>query len=154
MTGAALYEAVIDTSKGTLWWIREDVWIEANARSGQRYTDSGRKGHPGLSWAARSLLSPYEFVPMLEGTTAGRGPVIVRGMAAEEPDRETFFGVLLSDPLPASVFIGGRRHRDPNEPPEGPWWKAGQAKCNHAKPRITKEEMRHLDGWLKMKGLA
>ena len=122
---------LLDYSKGTLWWVNDLLWKEADANFVVK-----RKGHPGLSLARRRVKSIYDVVPMLIGTTKNGG----RSVAVEnitEPvkgtTRRTHFSVVRPFPLRFGEF--GKR--------------SGIYR-NDYKPRISDSEMVLLNSILEL----
>jgi hypothetical protein len=122
---------LLDYSKGTLWWVNDLLWKEADDNFVVK-----RKGHPGLSLARRRVKSIYDVVPMLIGTTKNGG----RSVAVEnitEPvkgsTRRTHFSVVRPYPLRFGEF--GKR---------------SGIYGNGYKPRISDSEMALLNMMLEM----
>jgi len=63
---------------GTLWKVREDIWMEAFEY------DSARKHHPGLCLRERKTANFYEPIPMLQGGSKQRNfdDIAVKGFGA------------------------------------------------------------------------
>ena len=120
--------------KGSIWWVKEEVWKRTNIRYDQHST---RKGHFGLSIRKAPPVTPYEMMPMLHGTSGTQGPVVARGLSANRPlDYPTSFGHL----APANLELDEYRHKNitPNE----------------FKPKLNDREMENLDKWMKRQGLS
>jgi hypothetical protein len=122
---------LLDYSKGTLWWVNDLLWKEADDNFVVK-----RKGHPGLSLARRRVKSIYDVVPMLIGTTKNGG----RSVSVEnitEPvkgsTRRTHFSVVRPFPLRFGEF--GKR--------------SGIYR-NDYKPRISDREMVLLNSMLEV----
>ncbi len=148
---ARLLARVLDTSCGTLWWVREDLWEES---SDDYRANPDRDGHPGLSVAERSLLLPSERVPLLIGFGNDRGPFIARGLSKHRgADAPTSFGqVVRPAPVPAQEWVKpapdvGRGVL------EGPGYWRSRVLLNHHKPRLTEKEREALETWLRKRKL-
>ncbi len=135
---------------GTLWRVREDVWIEnANCQYDVRST---RKWHPGLSFG----LSPEQLqcgmaVPMAHGTSGRHGPIVVRGITARQgPDYATSFGSVIA-PIDLLDFGSAPEKRDKNLL-TGEWWEFSRVSVNWDKRKLTALEQaaleKNLPPWL------
>jgi len=84
---------LLDYSKGTLWWVKDQLWNEAIPGFVMK-----RKGHPGLSLARCKASGLYDLVPMAIGTTKRQGAVLsVKNISEPDKsnkDRITHFAVL------------------------------------------------------------
>jgi len=126
-----------DTSRGTLWRVKEPVWI----RNIANYVDKDRKGHVGLSIRRRPVRSVVDTIPMLIGTSR-RGPSAAfqaTGCFGDRSKRTTFFR-LRPFQIPLSDAYDEERGAmiEPNPP----------------KRRLTREELARLDAMLAAKGAA
>jgi hypothetical protein len=122
---------LLDYSKGTLWWVNDLLWKEADDNFVVK-----RKGHPGLSLARRRVKSIYDVVPMLIGTTKNGGRSVAVGNITETikgSTRSTHFSVVRPFPLRFGEF--GK--------------KSGIYR-NDYKPRISDSEMELLNSMLEM----
>lgn len=122
---------LLDYSKGTLWWVNDLLWKEADDNFVVK-----RKGHPGLSLARRKAESLYDVVPMLIGTTKNRGHSVAVENITEPvkgSTRRTHFSVVRPFPLRFGEF--GKR--------------SGIYR-NDYKPRISDSEMELLNSMLEM----
>ena len=80
--------SLLDTSRGTLWRVKEPVWI----RNVKNYTDRGRKEHVGLSIRNRSCIGIEDMIPMLIGTSRPKESAFtVAGCFGPRSKRTTFF---------------------------------------------------------------
>lgn len=128
--------SVTDTSRGTLWSVKEPVWI----RNVRNYVDKGRKSHVGLSIRNRTCQFITDMVPMLLGTSKARGEgLIVMGCFKNSSKKGTFFRfrpyqIPFSDAYDENLGI--------------------MMKPNPPKPRLTKSERAELDKYLSHKGAA
>lgn len=121
---------LLDYSKGTLWWVKDRLWKEADPRFVVK-----RNGHPGLSVCRRHASGLYDIVPMLIGTTKKYDPCVkVKNLddPAEAGERTTHFAVLRPKRLRFNDF-GSAKGIYPND----------------YKPRIDLDEMNQLDELLK-----
>ena len=122
---------LLDYSKGTLWWVDNDIWRAAIAGF---VLKKGNKKHPGLSIARRKAEGLFSTVPMLIGTSKpphGGGVLKVRHMSPEwlaHRDRPGFFAPLRPFRIRFDEF--GR---------------ADRITQNIVKPRLERDEMRRLD---------
>lgn len=138
--------SILDTSLGTLWWIREDVWISKI----QDY-HSNRRSHPGMSVSESSFTQAKEYVQMLHGRSRRHGSsVTVQGLEGNHPDRITYFHSI----GPAAVRIEARYFTPkttelrPNDPD---WTEHAAIVANNSKPRINPDEKEELLRWLAAK---
>lgn len=127
---------LLDYSKGTLWWVKDRVWKEADDSFVVK-----RKGHPGLSICNQKMRGLHSIVPMLVGTSAkhnGHGNVVVKDVFPPElrnQNNTTYFSVYRPKSIRFDEF--------------------GSSKgivANADKPRITVAEERQLDSFLKSIG--
>jgi hypothetical protein len=130
-----MLRTVFDFSFGTLWWIGESLWKET--LRGRYDQHSTRNAHPGLMLLRVPVEDRYSMVPILHGSSYGRG-VKVRGLDLETPDRITSFGPLLA-PIAAGEAL--------------PWPKAARIHPNKNKPRIDSSEVDALERFLCERGL-
>lgn len=141
-----MFNLLYDYLAGTLWRVREDMWIAKIPG----YTDSSRKWHPALS-VRKTPLNSLETIPMLLGTSKKSGGKIkIKGISKElGSDHVTHFGKRLVPFSPADFCSHDK--------------KAGQTSemmtdikpvcVNFDKKRITDDEMKQLESWMKEKGL-
>lgn len=126
---------LLDYSKGTLWWVNDLLWEKSVPNFVRR-----RKGHPGLSICRTKATGLFTMIPMLLGTTKSYGKSFcVNGVSDPESgrgDKPTHFSLLRPYPLVFDEF--GRV--------EG-------ISRNDYKPRLTAEEGRRLDAYLKREGI-
>lgn len=113
---------------GSLWWVDESIWKTQADHYDQQST---RKAHPGLSLRKQPLETPYETVPMLNGTSRpANGAFAVKHCSAERTDEQpTWFGTLR--PVQADLA----------------WWARGIHQ-NMFKPSLDEEEKKALEQWL------
>ena len=143
--------SLLDFTAGTLWRVREDVWKD---KLGEDYDqESTRTWHPGLSIRKKQPQGFYEMIPMLHGTSANTGEVIVKGLTPDKGDyHTTSFGHL----APASVRSGMVFTADkvmPGEKPEGRWHDHNPITKNHWKPRLNEWEHNQLIEFLRRRRL-
>jgi hypothetical protein len=122
---------LLDYSKGTLWWVNDLLWKEADDNFVVK-----RKGHPGLSLARRKAESLYDVVPMLIGTTKNGGRSVTVENITEPvkgSTRRTHFSVVRPYPLRFGEF-----------------GKKSGIYGNDYKPRISDSEMALLNVMLEM----
>jgi hypothetical protein len=125
----ALARAVMDYSRGTLWWVDETLWKEILFAYDRQ---SDRQGHPGLSIRNRPIQGLFDQIPMLHGCSKGGG-VKVTGLDKRSPDRTTHFGPLVGPvPVAETVPLGG----------------AARVQSNRHKPRLTDWEAQRLEAYL------
>lgn len=149
---SAMLATCLDTSIGTLWRVREDIWVN-QLRNAIRYR-AQRKWHPGLSLRRRSAASVYEYIPMLHGSSGRRGPVVVKGITREKgPDYDCSFGRIVR---PAAIL--GRELVDAADEP--PFEIAPHSRLRYRrvvqncdKPRISDHELQSLKAWAKRRHL-
>ena len=95
-----------DFSTGTLWRVREDIWINNLSKYDK---ESSRKWHPGLSIAnQKTNLGNETTIPVLHGSSGKSGPVVVAGITSEEPyseDHKCVFGKILQPVLLRSNIL-------------------------------------------------
>ena len=128
----------LDTSLGTLWWVREKEWAEKIADY-----SSKRKSHPGLSINQAKARECPSYVLMLQGTSEQRGSsVVVRGLKRKEPARPTYFRRIA--PIETCLFTAETTNRDPDDPD---WTRHTAIVRNHDKPWITEDEQENLFRW-------
>lgn len=122
---------LLDYSKGTLWWVNNDIWEQVIPDFVRK---KGNKKHPGLSLAREKVEGLYSTIPMLIGTSrrkTGRMVLVVRNMSPEvspDHDKLSYFTVLRPCPLRFDDF--GRVNR---------------IEQNGAKLRLDRDEMQRLD---------
>ena len=126
-----MLDFLLDYSKGTLWWVDNDIW--KNVISGF-VMKKGQRKHPGLSIARKKADGLFSTVPMLIGTSKpayGSRVLEVRHMSpegSEHHDAPGFFSPLRPYLLRFDEF--GR---------------ADRITQNSTKPRLERDEMRRLD---------
>lgn len=150
-----LLAACFDFTLGTVWTVREDLWRETFRGEGQPYDQNGkRKWHPGVSLRQVPPVSPYEYIPMLHGSSGDHGPVVVRGLTKEhDPEYPTSFGSNLR-PTKIQVLEATRPASDADpDQGVGPLWKRSRVAVNVDKPRLDTQEMESLRGYLRNKNL-
>lgn len=141
--------------EGTLWRVRENVWIEKLTRYDK---NSKSKWHPGLSTLARKPESGDDVVPLLHGTSVKKGPVVVEGISAGEgysPDHKAFFGHLVA-PVRIPVRVLSEKFLEAG--PFGSeiddlWYKDYSVVPNVEKARISEDEHEQLTGFLRKHNL-
>lgn len=126
--------ALLDYSKGTLWWVNDRLW----SRAIQGFVPK-RKGHPGLSLGRTKADGLYSVLPMAIGTTKNSGHCFKVYGLSDQDDHEgpTCFHVLRPYPLVFDEF--GRS--------DGIFQ-------NAYKPRLNSDEYRRLDAFLKGKDFS
>lgn len=147
----ALLAVCLDAGFGTLWQVREDVWIRMLPRYDSRST---RGWHPGVSLRTTPPRSLHEIVPMLHGTSGDEGPVVARGLTCElGPNYPTSFGRLV---FPAKITVRDMTTTDKNSPverPNGEWYLPRPVSQNVWKLRLDPSELKQLSGWAKSRNL-
>lgn len=131
----------LDTSRGTLWWVKEEVWKDAADVQRLDY-GSAREGHPGLS--IRSPKKPAgATIPMLYGSSSKARPtdwnefILVRGLDEQNPSHLTYFGQVF-----APVCISRQQiHRQR-------WTPGHVAYPVPGKPRLDADEQSQLDRYI------
>jgi len=135
---------MLDTSLGTLWWVREKVWAEKIANY-----SSNRKFHPGLSVNEAKAHESREYVPLLHGTSRRHGNcVVVLSLTRDEPEHPTYFGQIRPAKIEASLFTSGATTLWHDEPG---WTRRAAVVKNHHKPWVTEGEEEDLLQWLTAK---
>jgi hypothetical protein len=155
-TSPNLLLRILDTSLGTLWWVREDTLIAAHQRLGHDYVDSDRRGHPTLSIARHSLLAAYHAVPMLQGgSTQHSGAFAVHNLT---PDRKSsYFSALCPVLIQGHEFLSpapDHKRTTDRSSAEGPWWQRSTVTANWHKLKLSETESEHLRRWLANKGIS
>jgi hypothetical protein len=148
-----MLEWAFDTSLGTNWFVREDLWKERLDKYDKTNT---RRCHPGLSMRSTRVAHFYETVHMLHGTSYREdlycGPIQVRGLTKKRGDDHiTCFGLHI-----APVLMREIAQKDPNGDSdilEGDPFASKKVLRNLHKPVLNDEEMQHYKAWLKAKGL-
>lgn len=134
----------LDTSLGTLWRVRENVWAEKIANY-----SSNRKFHPGLSVNEAKAHEGREYVPLLHGTSRHHGNcVVVLGFTKDEPEHRTYFGQIRPAKIEASLFTSGATTLWRDDPD---WTRRAAVVLNHDKPWISEIEEAELLLWLAAK---
>ena len=132
----------LDTSLGTLWWVREDEWAKKIANY-----SSNRDSHPGLSISEAKAECP-SYVLMLHGRSQRSGDsVVIRGMTRIDPKHLTYFRQIgpANARIDASLFTSWTTalgHDDPD------WTRHTAVVLNHDKPWISADEEKELIRWL------
>ena len=131
----------MNTSRGTLWWVKEEVWDEAADAQHLKY-GSDREGHPGLS--IRSPKKPAgATIPMLYGSSsaaraAGWSESIrVRGLDQKNTCHLTNFGQVFAPVCIARQQIHQQR-----------WTPGHVAYPVPGKPRLDADEQSQLDRYI------
>jgi hypothetical protein len=138
--------SALDTRRGTLWWVNEEVWLDAAAARRMRY-DSDRDRHPGMSIRSPKNKSATSVIPMLFGSSKENPPndwhgyLAIQGIDRNDPSHVTYFGQALGQ-----VEISAERiHHDSLAP--------GFAACPVAhKKAISESEMELLVRYLRERG--
>ena len=124
-------DALLDYSKGTLWWVHNRLWNE-NIRGFVWKKNS--VFHPGLSICQEKSEGLYTTIPMILGTSRklnGSSVLTVVHMSPEgaaHHDKPGYFSVLRPCPLRINDF--GRKNTITQ---------------NAVKPHLDRSEMRKLD---------
>jgi hypothetical protein len=144
-----LLNACIDLSFGSVWRIREGMWIKTFLQQGQRYDkNSKRKWHPGVSLRTAPVASVHEYLPMLHGSSGDHGPVVVRGLTREHGDEhETSFGKIVR---PAKLTVKdatAATRRVAKKDLEGRLIDKTLISANLDKPRLDEAELEALRKW-------
>ena len=128
---------LLDYSKGTLWWVHNDIWERAIPHF-QIPKRKSNKQHPGLSLARKKVSGLYSKIPMLIGTSrsccrAGKCLTVwhISPEGTYHHDKPSFFSVLRPYGLRLDEF--GR---------------ADRITMNAAKPRLDRDEAKQLDAIL------
>lgn len=125
---------LLDTSRGTLWRVREPVWM----RNVEHYTDKGRKCHVGLSVDKRRCESVTDVLKLLIGTSKNKGVgLVVEGCFGDRSRRTTFFR-LRPWPIPLADAYDEKR--------------GAMIEPNPYKSRLNEHELSRLDEMLAAKG--
>lgn len=136
----------LDTSFGTLWWVREAEWT----RTLRQYASArNRKSHPGLSLNEMTGPQLPHYVLMLHGRSdRQRDCVAVRGLKREDRERIAYFGQLGPVRIDARLFTRwtiALEHDDPS------WTRNAAVIRNHDKPQLTPHEESELRRWWERK---
>jgi len=129
---------------GTLWKVREDIWMDAFDY------ESGRKHHPGLCLRERKTANFYEPIPMLQGGSKQRNfdDIAVKGFGAGKSEHSmTYFGGQVA-PVPVQQFVKPAEDWDRDQV-EGNWWESSQVVANPDKHRLDEAEMSQAVTWAK-----
>ena len=143
-----------DFGPGTLWRVREDVWINSLSKYDK---ESSRKWHPGLSVANnKSNLDNEATIPVLHGRSGTSGPVVVTGISNEEPyseDHQSVFGKILHP-----VLLKREKMEELDSSGEvlnqdlgSRWYDTYEVVPNRYKPRINADENNQLQLFLERK---
>lgn len=131
--------ALLDYSKGTLWWVSNRIWNEVIEGFVWK---KGNDSHPGLSIAQKKAEAVHDVIPMLIGTSrrrGGRRTTLAVGHISPKGtphwDSPTFFSPLRPCRVDFDEF--GR---------------ADGVHENSAKRRLEPDEMQRLDEILASKG--
>ena len=143
-----------DFGAGTLWRVREDVWINSLSKYDK---ESSRKWHPGLSVANNtSNLDNEATIPVLHGRSGKSGPIVVTGISNEEPyseDHQSVFGKILH---PVPLKREKMEELDSsgevlNQDLGSRWYDTYEVVPNRYKPRINTDENNQLQSFLERK---
>ena len=143
-----------DFGAGTLWRVREDVWINSLSKYDK---ESSRRWHPGLSVANnKSNLDNEATIPVLHGRSRKSGPVVVTGISNEEPYSDVHkcvFGKILQP-----VLINKNKMEELDRTGEvfhqdlgNRWYETFEVIPNRYKPRINADENNQLQSFLERK---
>ena len=140
-----LLASCLDISLGTLWHIPAALGEEPLNPGDLRRR---RTWHLGLSLRTRPRRSLVEFAPMLQGTSGGQGPVVVRGLTQKRgPNQATSFGCLV---FPARIVAQGiAASSQPSQGGRGTGHGIlpRRIRPNAWKPRLENEELKQLKAW-------
>jgi len=143
-----------DFSTGTLWRVREDIWINNLSKYDK---ESSRKWHPGLSIAnQKTNLGNETTIPVLHGSSGKSGPVVVAGITSEEPyseDHKCVFGKILQPVLlnRSKMEELDRTGEVFNQDLGKRWYETFEVIPNRYKPRINADENNQLKSFLERK---
>lgn len=127
--------ACADTSRGTLWRVKEPVWI----RNVEHFVDRNRKEHVGLSIRNRPCAGLADMIPMLIGTSKRKASAFsVTGCFGPRSKQTTFFR-LRPYPIPLADAYDEKR--------------GAMIRPNPFKNRLAKTELDQLDSMLLEKGV-
>lgn len=128
--------ALTDTSRGTLWLVKEPVW----RRNVKDYVDKGRKGHVGLSVGNRPCKTITDIIKLLIGTSKQKGSgFLVHGCFGVQSKKATFFRL--------------RPYRIPFSDAYD-YESGAMIVSNPHKSRLTADELADLNKFLSKKGAA
>ncbi len=141
-----MFNLLYDYLAGSLWRVREDLWTAKIPD----YTGSSKSWHPALSIRKRPLIS-LESIPMLYGTSSESGGRIrIKGISAEYgPEHITHFGKRLVPFSPADFTCTAKKSGRLT----GRMSDIKPVSVNFDKRRITDDEMKQVEFWMKMRGL-
>lgn len=146
---AVFLSRILNTTLGTLWWVREDLWEDSGLAGRAAYQAiPNRHGHPGVSLQPERHL-PFEPVPMTIGFSGDSGPVVAWGLSKQGgPHYPTSFG-RYSFPgwIELEEFIqpAADAKRDQLT---GSWWERARVSPNLHKPRLSESEQADLTRWM------
>ena len=129
---------------GTLWKVREDIWMEAFDY------ESDRKHHPGLCLRDRKTSNFYEPIIMLQGGSGRQNfdDIAVKGFGSGKSEHAmTYFGGQIA-PVPVRQFVKPAEDWDRNQV-AGNWWESSQVVANPDKPRLDEGETKQAVTWIK-----
>lgn len=128
---------LLDYSKGTLWWVHNDIWAK-EIPDFQMPKRKSNKKHPGLSLARKKVSGLYSKIPMLIGSSrsccrAAKCLTVWHMSPEGSPhyDKPGYFSVLRPCGLRFNEF--GR---------------ADRITMNVVKPRLDRDEAKRLDEML------
>ena len=137
---------ILDTSLGTLWWVREDVWQSKIHSYDRRST---RDSHPGLSVDESKPDQRKSYAQMIHGRSDRRGSSFcVCGLTKRERDRIAYFGQIHPVPIDARLFTRETTALRPDDPD---WTGRVAIVANNYKPRLTPDEHEEFVRWWEVK---
>ena len=123
-------------SFGSLWWIRDHVWKNANSNF---HVTSPDKRHPACCLGQRDFNSLGQHVPMLLGSHSNRSGFIVKDVSeSSKKTRDYGFFALRPYEIPVQHAIGSDPDIDRNK----------------FKPSLTDREKQTLKTYLKSMGIS
>ena len=125
-----------DFSFGTLWWVKDIVWKEAEPNF---HLKNSKKKHPAICLGRREVCSLYQTLPMLLGSHSHSFGIYVNKLSEKKKSRDLRNGYFALRPYSIAV-----RHIIGNDP--------GISR-NSYKPVLTDEEKIELIKKLQERGI-
>lgn len=144
---------ILDTSLGTLWWLREDLIEESHKRLGKAYSAGARRGHPAISLSPHSLYALHHACPMLQGFSRDKGHGYKLTGITTETERATYFSALFPVLVSGKDFLKAAEDAD-REQLVGKFFDRCRVHPNINLLKLTAEQMRGFRVWLERKGLV
>lgn len=102
---AAVIGHLVDVTFGSMWWIKEHLWVRAIPTPFRYRANPQRHEHPGISILEEQPLQHQ--VPVMHGSSNGtEESVWISGFSENNPSQYTAFGHLISPHLIPRIWIG------------------------------------------------